>query len=55
MRTTRMESPTQHSHVTLNRDGLTTIETKRWLMDSLSEERDIDPLPETQSERVASD
>ncbi|MFW5924293.1 MAG: hypothetical protein ACOCSP_01690 [archaeon] len=52
-----MEFPTEHTSTTLDRDGLTTIETKRWLMGSLYDDQDHDPeaVPEVSNERVASD
>ena len=50
-----MEYPTHHANTTLDRDGLTTIETKRWLMGTLYETADGDSVPGATREHVASD
>ena len=52
-----MEFPTDHTSTTLDRDGVTTIETKRWLMGTLHDEqdRDSEAVPGVSNERVASD
>ncbi|MFT4891813.1 MAG: hypothetical protein ACI9YT_002748 [Halobacteriales archaeon] len=50
-----MEHPTPRATATLDRDGLTTIETKRWLVGSLYEETDRAPEFGATNERVASD
>jgi hypothetical protein len=54
---TQMEFPTDHTSTTLDRDGVTTIETKRWLMGTLHDERDGDSeaVPGASNKRVASD
>lgn len=52
-----MEFPKEHESTTLDRDGLTTIETKRWLLGSLYEDQDREQetVPGVSDERVASD
>jgi len=50
-----MEHSTPPATATLDRDGLTTIETKRWLMGTLYEDRSPAPEFGRANERVASD
>jgi hypothetical protein len=51
----RMDEPTRHADATLDRDGLTTIETKRWLLRSHPGEVDYAPVSGSTTTRVASD
>lgn len=51
-----METPTRLATTTLDRDGVTTIETKRWLMGTLYDEEDpLETVPSADSRHVASD
>jgi hypothetical protein len=49
-----MDAPTRPT--TLDRNGVTTIETKRWLMGTLYDgEDELESAPSVESRRVASD